>query len=293
MSRKTDRRIIFFAILLVVPATISDAGGQVVSAETGLIEELSQPQPTLLTDPSGYIDNAIKPEKLSGTLEILLLMTVLSLAPAILVMTTCFTRIVVVLALLRQAMATQQLPPAQVIIGLALFMSLAVMAPTWSRINTDAIQPYVNPAEGEEPITFDQAWGRAKVHMRQFMITQIDNSGNSEDVYMFVEFNSAGGQLQDKLREGTLLWEDVGMTALVPAFITSELKMAFIMGFMIYLPFLIIDMVIASILMSMGMMMLPPILISLPFKLLLFVLVDGWHLVVGSLLQSFTNNPPL
>ena len=247
----------------------------------------------LWSDPSAVIENATKPEKLSSTLEILLLMTVLSLAPAILIMTTCFTRIIIVLALLRQAMATQQLPPAQVITGLALFMTFCVMAPTWNQINQDAIQPYVSPEPGTEAIDFSQAWGRAQSHLRSFMIMQIENSGNSEDVYMFVEFSSPDEQLQEKIRTETLTWQDVPILSLVPAFITSELKQAFIMGFYIYLPFLIIDMVIASILMSMGMMMLPPILISLPFKLLMFVLVDGWHLVIGSLLQSFTNNPPI
>ena len=238
-------------------------------------------------DPEKLIDNATRPEKLSASLEIMLLLTVLSLAPAILVMTTCFTRIIVVLALLRQAMATQQLPPSQVITGLALFMTLCVMTPTWSRINADAIQPYVNPAPDAEAITATEAWGRAKVHMRSFMINQIENTGNADDVYMFVEFSSPSPQLEQKIRDESLQWHDVPMMALIPAFITSELKQAFIMGFYIYLPFLIIDMVIASILMSMGMMMLPPVLISLPFKLLLFVLVDGWRLVVGSLLASF------
>jgi len=242
-------------------------------------------------DPGQIVENATKPEKLSSTLEIMLLLTVLSLAPAILVMTTCFTRIVVVLALLRQAMATQQLPPSQVITGLALFMTLCVMAPTWNRINTEAIQPYVNPAPDTAPIEQSELWGRAKKHMRNFMISQIENTGNSEDVYMFAEFSSPDENIQQKIRDETLQWQDIAMTTLIPAFITSELKQAFIMGFYIYLPFLIIDMVIASILMSMGMMMLPPILISLPFKLLLFVLVDGWHLVVGSLLASFPYSP--
>ena len=125
------------------------------------------------------------------------------------------------------------------------------------------------------------------------MIMQIENNGNSEDAYMFVEFSNPSAQLQEKIKNETLQWQDVPLTALIPAFMTSELKQAFIMGFYIYLPFLIIDMVIASILMSMGMMMLPPVLISLPFKLLLFVLVDGWHLIVGSLLHSFTTGPPI
>jgi len=242
-------------------------------------------------NPAEIVDNAPKPDRLSASLEILILMTVLSLAPAILVMTTCFTRIIVVLALLRQAMATQQLPPAQVITGLSLFMTFCVMAPTWKQIHADAISPYINPATEEERIDRGEFWQRTKVHLRRFMINQIESCGNTEDVYMFVEFAGPDDPLRQKIQEETLQWQDVPLTSLIPAFITSELKQAFIMGFYIYLPFLVIDMVIASILMSMGMMMLPPILISLPFKLLLFVLVDGWHLVIGSLMASFTNNP--
>lgn len=244
-------------------------------------------------DPTQMVENATKPEKLSASLEIMLLMTVLSLAPAILVMTTCFTRIVVVLALLRQAMATNQLPPSQIITGLALFMTFCVMAPTWKQVNTEAIQPYVNPSQGVAPIDRSEAWDRAKAPIRRFMITQIENAGNEEDVYLFAEYDSPSAALQDKIRGESLQWQDVSMTALIPAYVTSELKQSFIMGVYVYLPFLVIDMVIASILMSMGMMMLPPVLISLPFKLLLFVLVDGWHLVVGTLMASFTNNPAL
>ncbi|MBN2212160.1 MAG: flagellar type III secretion system pore protein FliP [Sedimentisphaerales bacterium] len=244
-------------------------------------------------DPARLVENATKPEKLSSSLEIMLLLTVLSLAPAVLVMTTCFTRIVVVLALLRQAMATNQLPPAQVITGLALFMTFCVMAPTWKQIHADAIAPYIDPSEGVAAIDRGEAWRRAQVHMRRFMITQIENNGNEEDVYMFAEFSSPDAVMQEKIRNETLQWSDVPLTTLIPAFITSELKQAFLMGFYIYLPFLVIDMVIASILMSMGMMMLPPVLISLPFKLLLFVLVDGWHLVVGTLMAGFTNNVAL
>ncbi|MCF7958298.1 MAG: flagellar type III secretion system pore protein FliP [Phycisphaerae bacterium] len=266
-----------------------DAGGP---AETDSVVEGAGGSGSLLEniDSEKVVENLIKPDKLSASLEIMLLITVLSLAPAILVMTTCFTRIVVVLALLRQAIGTQQLPPSQVITGLALFMTLLVMAPTWQVINKNAIQPYVNPAEGVAPISAGESWTRTQGHMRQFMITQIENAGNSEGVYMFASFDSPDPTVQEKIREGTLKWKDVSLTALIPAFMTSELKQAFLMGFYIYLPFLVIDMVIASILMSMGMMMLPPVLISLPFKLLLFVLVDGWYLVVSSLLASFTNN---
>ena len=285
MSRKTTVILIFISCL--VPAALtsaqtSPAPGSASGADSAWSANL---------DPAVVVDNLTKPERLSSSLQILLLMTVLSLAPAILVMTTCFTRIVIVLALLRQAMATQQLPPSQVIMGLALFMTICVMAPTWSRINADAIQPYVSPAADAAPISAADAFARAQAHMRKFMIAQIENTGNTESVYMFVEFSNPDAQLQDKIRSETLQWQDVPLTSLIPAYITSELKQAFLMGFYIYLPFLVIDMVIASILMSMGMMMLPPVLISLPFKLLLFVLVDGWRLVIGTLMASFTNNP--
>ena len=286
----TNIKLTIFALCcLLIPAHQAAAQNTAAPAPSS-----TTPANTLIpTDFDQIIKDATSPQKLSSTLEIMLLLTVLSLAPAILVMTTCFTRIVVVLALLRQAMATQQLPPPQVITGLALFMTFCVMAPTWNRINSQAIQPYVSPAENADPIPVDEAWRRAQTHLRHFMVTQIQNTGGAEDVYMFVEFSDPSEELQEKIRNESLQWSDIPSSALIPAFMTSELKQAFIMGFYIYLPFLIIDMVIASILMSMGMMMLPPVLISLPFKLLLFVLVDGWHLVVGSLLQSFTNNPPI
>jgi len=291
MSRMTHIRLLLLTCFIMA-VTTTPAAAQSTPIPGSKLNTPSTPTP-FWSDPAQLLENAARPDKLHATLEIMLILTVLSLAPAILIMTTCFTRIVVVLALLRQAMATQQLPPAQVITGLALFMTFAVMGQTWNSINHDAIQPYVNPPEGMAPISPDEAWGRAKTHLRQFMIMQIENNGNSEDAYMFVEFSNPSVELQQKIKNETLQWQDVPTTALIPAFMTSELKQAFIMGFYIYLPFLIIDMVIASILMSMGMMMLPPVLISLPFKLLLFVLVDGWHLVVGSLLHSFTNNPPL
>lgn len=269
------------------------ANAQDVNTRTTSTETPSSSNNSFVFDtsnPSQLLTEATKPERLSSSLEVMLLLTILTLVPAILIMTTSFTRIVVVLALLRQAIGTQQLPPSQVITGLALFMTFCVMAPTWNQINQEAIQPYVNPPEDQQPIGQAEAWARAKTHLRGFMIKQIDNTGNTEDVYMFASFTSPTPELRVKIQEETLQWQDISLSTLIPAFITSELKQAFLMGFYIYLPFLIIDMVIASILMSMGMMMLPPVLISLPFKLLLFVLVDGWNLVVGSLLSSFTNN---
>ena len=281
MSRTTTIKLPLAALLSLL--LIATAGfAQPAPAPTG-----STPVWNPNLDPSQIVDNMTKPDRLSSSLEVLLLLTVLALAPTILILTTSFTRIVVVLALLRQAMATQQLPPSQVITGLALFMTFCIMAPVYRNVNRDAVQPYVNPPADTEPITQLEAWSRAQGHIRAFMVDQIENAGNAEDVYMFVEFADSEGKLEDKIRNETLQWQDVGLAALIPAFVTSELKQAFIMGFYIYLPFLIIDMVIAAILMSMGMMMLPPVLISLPFKLLLFVLVDGWHLVIGSLLASF------
>ena len=214
---------------------------------------------------------------LSATLSIVMLLTVLSLAPALLVLTTSFTRIVVVLALLRQAIGTQSLPPSQVMVGLSLFMTLLVMAPTFERINAEAIEPMQAGEIGQM-----EAWSRAKQPLRDFMFDQLDYSGNWDSLYMVLNYRGIDTSEPDKLQRA-----DVDMLSLIPAFILSELKVAFLMGFRLYLPFLIIDMVIASVLISMGMMMLPPVLISLPFKLLLFVMVDGWMLVAGNLLNSF------
>lgn len=215
------------------------------------------------------IEGTDEPERLTLTLQILFFLTVLSLAPALLVMGTSFARIVVVLSFLRQAMGTQQLPPNQVIIGLSLFLTFFVMSPVWERVNTEALQPYI-----ARQITQGEAIENAVVPLRHFMLSQT----REKDIALFV------GMSQDA-KPGDV--SQVPTRAIVPAFVISELKTAFQIGFMIYIPFLILDMVVASVLMSMGMLMLPPILISLPFKLLLFVLVDGWYLVVGSLMRSF------
>ncbi len=214
-----------------------------------------------------------KRENLSSALQLVILLTVLSLAPAILIMMTSFTRIIIVMSLLRQALGTQQLPPNQILVGLSLFMTFLVMRPTWEKVNAQALQPYLSGA-----IEQREALDRAQLPLRQFMLKQIDKSDNWEDVYMFAE---AAGQGEPKKIS------DVSTLTLIPAFVLSELKTAFLLGFKIYLPFLIIDMVISAVLISMGMMMLPTVLISLPFKLLLFVLVDGWHLITGSLMGSF------
>src|SRR5437762_2187820 len=214
-----------------------------------------------------------KRENLSSAMQIIVLLTVLSLAPAILIMMTSFTRIIIVMSLLRQALGTTSLPPNQVLIGLSLFMTFLIMSPTWQRVNSEALAPYM-----DGKISQQDALARAQVPLREFMIRQIERSGNTNDVLLFTDYMK-----QPTPKD----FSQVGTMTLIPAFVLSELKTAFLLGFKIYLPFLIIDMVISAILISMGMMMLPPVLISLPFKLLLFILVNGWHLITGSLMGSF------
>jgi flagellar biosynthetic protein FliP len=206
----------------------------------------------------------------ASALSMLLLITVLSLAPAILVLMTSFTRIVIVLGFVRTSLGTQQMPPNQVLIGLALFMTLFIMAPTFSTLNETALKPYL---AGE--ITQTEALSKASVPMKDFMYKHT----RPKDLLLFMDYTKT---------EKPESYQDIPITVLVPAYAISELKTAFQMGFMIFIPFLVIDMVVASTLMAMGMMMLPPVMISLPFKILLFVLVDGWYLVVKSLLTSFS-----
>lgn len=210
------------------------------------------------------------PEKISTSLQVMFLLTILTLAPSILIMTTSFIRVIIVLSFLRHAMGTQQTPPTQILIGLGLFLTFFIMGPVWSEINQSALQPFLN-----EEISQVDAFGRAAKPVKKFMIAQT----REKDLALFVN-------LDDGKRPSDI--DDVSMQTIVPAFIISELKTAFQIGFLIYIPFLILDMVVASILLSMGMMMLPPVLISLPFKLMLFVMVDGWHLTVGSLMRSFS-----
>lgn len=216
-------------------------------------------------------------EGLSSSLQIVLLLTVLSLAPAVLLMTTCYVRIIVVMGLLKQALGTGQLPPSQVITSISLFMTVFIMAPVWNQVYQDAVAPYT--ANGST-MSLQQAWDAGSAPLRSFMSRQIDMAGNHDDVHLFYSYHSPGTTPPQHM-------EDVPLQVLLPAYMLSELKTAFLMGFQIFLPFLLIDLVVASVTISMGMMMLPPAMISLPFKLLLFVLIDGWHLVVSMLLQSF------
>jgi flagellar biosynthetic protein FliP len=227
----------------------------------------------------GGPEQLTSPKRLSGSLQIMLLLTVLSLAPAILLMTTSFVRIVVVLGLLRQALGTQQLPPSQVMTALALFMSLLVMTPTWNEVYQQSVRPY---SEGR--ITDPQeAFRLGALPIKRFMSRQIEMAGNSDDVWLFYDYLPESQRRSQPPQS----YDEVPLPALLPAFMLSELKVAFLIGFQIYLPFLILDMVVSSVTISMGMMMLPPVIVSLPLKLLLFVLVDGWTLIVGMLMNSF------
>jgi len=219
--------------------------------------------------PALVVEGAAGGQSYSLTLQLLLLMTAVTLLPSILLMMTAFTRIVIVLAILRQAIGAGQAPPNQVLVGLALFLTLFVMAPVVDQINTNAVQPYMAGT-----IETTEALSRSIGPLKQFMLNQTRES----DIATFVGIT--GG-------EGFDSPEDVPLSILVPAFATSELKTAFQIGFMVFIPFVIIDLVVASVLMSMGMMMLSPVLISLPFKIMLFVLVDGWSLVMGTLAASF------
>lgn len=215
------------------------------------------------------IEEATTPGQVSMTIQLLLVLTVLSMAPAILLMMTCFTRLIVVFSFLRNAIGTQQMPPNQVLIGLALFLTVFIMAPVFSQINQQAVGPYM-----DEEIGIEEALRTAAEPLREFMFKQT----REKDLELFLGL-SQSPRPQNK--------DDVSTFVLIPAFMISELKTAFTIGFILFIPFLVIDMVVASVLLSMGMMMLPPIMIALPFKILLFVLVDGWYLIVGSLVRSF------
>ncbi len=215
------------------------------------------------------VGESTNPSDLVKTLQIVLLLTIITLAPSILVLMTSFTRIVIVLHFLRQALGTQQMPPSQVVVGLSLFLTFFVMSPVIKQINNTALQPYL-----KKEITQKEAFNKALIPLRKFMLKQT----REKDLALFLSFS------KNKKPKNI---DEVSTLTIIPAFVISELKTAFQMGFLIYIPFLVLDMVVASVLLSMGMMMLPPVMVSLPFKLMLFVLADGWNLLVGSLIKSF------
>lgn len=241
---------LLFALFFFLPAAAFSATIPLPSLQIGL----------------GQADN---PGQVSILLQVVALLTILSLAPAILILMTSFTRLAVVFSFLKHAMGTHQVPPGQIIVGLALFLTFFIMMPVWQQVNESALQPYLN-----EEISRAEALEAAMHPIRQFMFKQT----REKDLALFVKTARLSKPNAPR---------DVPTSVLIPAFVISELKTAFIIGFVVYVPFLIIDMVVASVLLSMGMMMLPPIMISLPFKLMLFVLVDGWYLIVGSLVKSF------
>jgi len=215
------------------------------------------------------VDRAGSPQDVAITLQIIFLLTILTLAPSILIMLTSFTRILIVFSFIRSALGTQQMPPNQILIGLALFLTFFVMSPVFSEINKNALAPYLS-----ESIGFTDALKEAKKPLRSFLLQNV----RKKDIILFLEISK---------KERPQTPDDIPDLVLVPAFIISELQTAFEMGFLLFLPFLVLDFVVASVLLSMGMMMLPPVMVSLPLKVLLFVLIDGWNLIVGSLVKSF------
>lgn len=232
-------------------------------------EGLAQAKPISLPTLQIGVGESKNPGEVSVALQILFLLTVLSLAPAILVMMTSFTRLIIVFSFLRNAMGIHQMPPNQVLVGLSLFLTFFIMGPVWQTVKENALTPYL-----EKKISQETAFEEAIKPVRQFMLRQT----REKDIALFVNLSKIPKPNHT---------EELPTTVLLPAFVISELKTAFQMGFILFLPFLVIDIVISSILLSMGMMMLPPVMISLPFKVLLFVMVDGWHLIVGSLVKSF------
>ena len=248
---KTRKIILFFFFLtFIIP---------------GIAEAITFPIPSLQFD----VKEATSPEEVAVVLEIIALLTILTLAPAILVLMTPFTRLVVVFHFLRQAMGTQNSPPNQVLVGLALFMTFFLIQPVAKTVYDTALNPYL-----EHEMSYETAFEKAQIPIRNFLL----RNTREADIALFIR----GANVKKPETRN-----DLSLLVLIPAYVISELKTAFIIGFVLYIPFLVIDMVVASVLLSMGMMMLPPIMISLPFKLMLFVLADGWHLLTGSLLKSF------
>ncbi|GAW68553.1 flagellar biosynthesis protein FliP [Geoanaerobacter pelophilus] len=247
----------------------SMAGALLLVVAILLLAGTALAEPLALPTVSVGMGKVSKPADVSVVLQIFFLMTVISLAPSLLMMTTSFTRIVVVLSFLRSALGTQQAPSNQIVIGLSLFLTFFIMAPVWEQVNSQALQPY-----RAQQITQEEALKRGIAPVRKFMLSQV----REKDLALFINLSKL-----PRPRSA----DEIPTLTLIPAYMVSELKTAFQIGFLIFIPFLVLDMVVASVLMSMGMMMLPPVMISLPFKILLFVLVDGWGLVIGSLVKSF------
>ncbi len=260
--------------------------------------EMGQPAPSRLDDAAKLVDAAVQaqaaevlpnidPATVGTSLRVLVAVTILGLVPSILMMTTCFVRFSIVLGLLRQALGTPQALPGQISTALAMFLTFLVMSPVWQQAYDDGIHPYTNPVAGVQPLDEATAFRKAVAPLRDFMARQIDQAGNADAVWMLIDYQrpETKSQAASDWNEPKS-YDDVGLNVLAPAYLLSELKVAFLIGFQIFLPFLVIDLVVASILTSLGLNMLPPSMVSLPFKLLLFVLIDGWFLTIGMLLES-------
>ncbi|MCI8379499.1 MAG: flagellar type III secretion system pore protein FliP [Lachnospiraceae bacterium] len=273
-SKSKRKSLIRYGVTLVLFLVIFCAGSPSVAHATGNRSNEGTSGNESLVNDDGFnfnITSNAGSANLESTLQILIILTILSLAPSILIMVTSFTRIIVVFHFVRTAIGTQTAPPNQVLVGLSLFITLAIMSPVMMQINDDAVQPFMNGRIQQET-----ALERGIAPLREFMLKET----RDKDLKLFVEINNQNSEDIQSV-------DDIPTTTIIPAFIISELRTAFIIGFLLYLPFIVMDMVVASTLMSMGMMMLPPTTISLPFKILLFVLADGWNLVVGTLVESF------
>ena len=276
-QRNSNRLVVVLTLFCMSGILLIPAAAWAEDTQDTAIESHSiQPSLTESLDLDGFV----KPGNLSGTLKTVLLLAVISLVPAVAMMTTSFVRIVVVLGILRQSLGAQQIPSTQIMTALALFMSLLIMAPVWQEIKTEAIDPYT---QENSKLTLEEAWEKGSRPIKRFMSRQIDAAGNVDDIWLFYKHLPPAEREQ---RPET--FDDIPIHVLLPAFMISELKIAFLIGFQVIMPFLVIDLVVTSVTTSLGMIMLPPTMVSLPLKLIMFVLVDGWNLIVGMLMHSFT-----
>lgn len=276
-QRNSNRLVVVLTLFCMSGILLIPAAAWAEDTQDAAIESHSiQPSLTESLDLEGFV----KPGNLSGTLKTVLLLAVISLVPAVAMMTTSFVRIVVVLGILRQSLGAQQIPSTQIMTALALFMSLLIMAPVWQEIKTEAIDPYT---QENSKLTLEEAWEKGSRPIKRFMSRQIDAAGNVDDIWLFYKHLPPAEREQ---RPET--FDDIPIHVLLPAFMISELKIAFLIGFQVIMPFLVIDLVVTSVTTSLGMIMLPPTMVSLPLKLIMFVLVDGWNLIVGMLMHSFT-----
>lgn len=300
-------RLLFAPILIVIVAGLLTFGSSVADAQSGdaplipsqenrlpAIEDVSGTGVTLTVDnPADAMTQPVESsaplKQIPNSLKLIVTMSIFSLAPALLMMTTCFVRFAIVTSLLKQAIGTPNIPPQQVMTSLSLFLTFLVMAPVWRQAYDSGVKPYLEPPAGTQQISELKAFEKTMIPVRDFMGGQIEQTHNQDAVWMFYEYQQQTDPTQTAVTTQADVpqnYQDLPLSVLLPAYLVSELKTAFLIGVQIFLPFLVIDLVVSSVLTSSGMMMLPPAMVSLPMKLLLFVLIDGWQLVVGMLLES-------